>query len=641
MDLKSSRDNRKHLEPRTLERSTASLFVSRVKRTSAWSRAVLPAALALAAAQSVALAQSSLVRIGINGCQEPDASSRQASASGNGLLIAFASSAKNMVTGDGNAKDDVFLYDVLANTRSLLSVTTLGVQGNDNSDSPSLDQSGLFVAFASSATNLVTPATAGRQIFLLDRTTGLFTLVSHNVANPAQSGNGDSAGPAISADGQWVAFYSYSSDLVSGDTNGFPDAFVYQVSTGAITRVSVGNGPVLVQANNVCYPRDPKASPDISVTSGERGVLVAFQSLANNLVTNDVNNVRDVFLRDVGTSTTTLISVNTAGVSGNNASSGPDISRYAQYVAFLSDASDLITGDTNAWTDILVRDLFAATTTRVSVTSTGAQCLASGPTPAYEYMPMVSYSGLYVSFDSDLKALTTNEIIQKENVFVRFGATTTAVSINTSGKTGNADSRGNALAQDETNAYPVSLQSVATDLISMDTNGFEDVFTPGTPFTYVNSCFGDGSGTLCPCGNTGALHHGCQNAQMTGGGTITAFGDASVSHDTLALQVNFLPPATQVLFYQGTLPFGPGGAGVQFGDGLRCVGGTITRLATKAAAGSATYSVCSGDVPIHTQGVIPTSGGSYYYQGWYRQAVMYCAPGNFNLTDVVHVVWAP
>jgi len=605
-------------------------------------------ALVLASTQNIAHAQNPLVRIGTDVCgEEPNAASRQASTSGNGTLVAFTSSATNLVSSDTNGFNDVFIHDATANTTYLVSSLASGTQGNGDSDSPSIDGAGNNVAFSSLATNLVA-GTSGRQVFLWTRTTGTtgtFTLVSHNLSGVA--GNGVSAGPSISADGLWVAFYSFATDLVSGDTNGHADAFVYEVATGTITRVSLGNGSLVVQGDGDSYPRDITTSPDISVTSGDRGgALVAFQSLATNLVANDLNGLRDVFVRDVNAATTTLISVGLTGKSGHGASAGPDISRYAQYVAFLSDADDLVTSDTNAWTDVFVRDRSASTTTRVSVSSSGAQGAGPGGTPAYEFMPTISYSGLFVAFDSDLKSLVSPQPFIKEEVFLRdtSAGTTTAVSVDTSLKPGNDDSRGNALAQDDSiSGVPVvSLQSAATDLIYADLNGFVDVFTAGTPPTYTNYCFGDGSGTACPCGNTGLLGRGCQNAQSTGGAALYAYGIASLSNDSLGLQANYLPAATTILFFQGTLQWPAAtGLGVQFGDGLRCVGGVITRLATKSAAGSASYSSCLGDTPVHTQGNITTSGTTYYYQGWYRQAVMYCTGSTYNLTNGVSVVWAP
>ena len=612
-------------------------------------RIAVGTALVLASTQNVARSQNPLVRIGTDVCgEEPNAASRQASTSGNGTLVAFTSSATNLVSADTNGANDVFMYDANANTTYLVSSLASGTQGNHDSDSPSIDGAGDRVAFSSLATNFVS-GTSGRQVFLWTRTagtnTGTFTLVSHNLTGG--SGNGTSAGPSISADGAWVAFYSFATDLVTGDTNGHADAFVYEVATGTITRVSVGNGPLLVQGNGDSYPRDISTSPDISVTTGDRGgVLVAFQSMASNLVANDFNGKRDVFLRDVNAATTTLVSVNLSGTSGHGDSSGPDISRYARYVAFLSDADDLIASDTNAWTDVFVRDLATSTTTRVSVSSSGAQGVGPGATPAYEFMPTISYSGLFVAFDSDLKSLVSPQPFLKEEVFLRdtSAGTTTAASVDTSLKPGNDDSRGNALAQDDSiSGVPtVSLQSAATDLIYADLNGVVDVFTAGTPPTYTNYCFGDGTGTACPCGNTGSLGRGCENAQSTGGAALYAYGIASLSNDSLGLQADYLPPATEILFFQGTLQWPAAtGLGVQFGDGLRCVGGVITRLATKTAAGSATYSSCLGDTPVHTQGNVTTSGTTYYYQGWYRQAVMYCTGATFNLTNGVSVVWAP
>lgn len=638
---------------------SASTAVARSRVSSAitrgfacWPRAALPGVMLLASMHAVAFAQSPLIRVDTNICgEQPNASSRQASASGDGYLIAFTSGASNLVSSDTNGVDDVFIYDSTMNTTYLVSVSGT-TQGNFGSDSPSIDRFGDKVAFCSAATNLVT-GISGRQVLLWTRTsatTGTITLVSHSLAGLSFSGNGTSEGPAISADGRWIAFYSQASDLVTGDVNGKADAFVYDTSTGVISLVSLANGSSTIQGTLDSYLRDPKTSPDISVTRSDAsgGPLVAFQSYASNLVPNDFNNARDVFVRDVVAATTTLVSVSTTGFSGNANSSGPDINQTGLFVAFLSDASDLITGDTNAWTDVFVHNLFTNTTTRVSVSSiTNAQgVMPPSPAPAYEFMPMISYRGQYVSFDSDLVTLVTNQPVLKENVFLRdqFNNITTLMSINGSTNGGNDDSLGNTLAQDDftSSGTLVSFQSAATDLIYFDLNGFVDVFTPGTPSSFSNYCFGDGSGTTCPCGNNGTVGQGgCNNLQNTGGAALHAYGNPSIFNDSLGLQADYLPSlptSTFILFYQGPASLGPG---TVFGDGLRCVGGTPTiRLGAKYASGSAAYSGCLGDTPIHTQGMI-TVPGTLYYQGWYRQAQMFCVGSTYNLTNGVTVVWGP
>ena len=155
-------------------------------------------------------------------------------------------------------------------------------------------------------------------------------------------------------------------------------------------------------------------------------------------------------------------------------------------------------------------------------------------------------------------------------------------------------------------------------------------------------CAGDGSGAACPCGNSGVEGHGCEHSYGTGGGLVLAQGRASVATDQLALNASGLPPTTSVLFFQGTTPQA-GGAGTTFGDGLRCVSSPTIRLGLKSTTnGFASFGFgIGGDPLIHVKGLIPPAGGTFYYQGWFRNPVSYCTPSTFNLTNGVRVTWTP
>jgi hypothetical protein len=157
--------------------------------------------------------------------------------------------------------------------------------------------------------------------------------------------------------------------------------------------------------------------------------------------------------------------------------------------------------------------------------------------------------------------------------------------------------------------------------------------SPGVPF-----CSGDGSGAACPCGNVGDTHHGCANSIVTAGGQLTARGTASVSADSLVLVGDDMPNAS-VLYFQGTLQVG-GGSGVVFGDGLRCAGGTVNRLAPKLNSAHGSIYPSVGDVPISIKGAVPANGGVRTYQAWYRNATGQCGSG-WNLTNGVQVTWSP
>ena len=156
--------------------------------------------------------------------------------------------------------------------------------------------------------------------------------------------------------------------------------------------------------------------------------------------------------------------------------------------------------------------------------------------------------------------------------------------------------------------------------------------TPGTGY-----CFGDGTGTACPCGNNGAAGHGCANSfPALGGALLTAIGNAQVSADTVQLQGSSMPNAS-VLYFQGTAQ-----VSTVFGDGLRCAGGTVIRLGTKTnVANSSGYGFGLGDIPIHTRGSIPAAGATRNYQAWYRNAAAFCTPFAFNLFNGFQIIWTP
>ena len=141
-----------------------------------------------------------------------------------------------------------------------------------------------------------------------------------------------------------VAFISLATNLVAGDTNGVEDIFVRDTQTGTTTRVSVANDGS--QGNGMS---------SLASISGD-GRYVAFYSGATNLVAGDTNGVWDVFVRDTQAGATTLVSVASDGTQGNDGSSTPSISSDGRYVVFISYATNLVAGDTNATRDVFVRD---------------------------------------------------------------------------------------------------------------------------------------------------------------------------------------------------------------------------------------------------------------------------------------------
>jgi Tol biopolymer transport system component len=222
------------------------------------------------------------------------------------------------------------------------------------------------VAFASGATNFVAGDTNGAtDVFVHDRQTGTTTRVS--VASDGTQGNGDSSvlNPRISSDGRFVAFASLATNLVAGDTNAVADVFVHDRQTGATTRVSVASGGSQANgASGIFFP-------SLSISSDGR--FVGFDSDATNLVSGDTNAATDVFVHDRQTGATTRVSRDSDGIQGNNIAAVPSLSPDGRFVGLDSDATNLVSGDSNGVSDIFVHDRQMGTTTRVSIAGDGAQ----------------------------------------------------------------------------------------------------------------------------------------------------------------------------------------------------------------------------------------------------------------------------
>jgi Tol biopolymer transport system component len=204
--------------------------------------------------------------------------------SADGRHVAFASLAFNLVAGDSNRQADIFVRDRQTGTTTRVSVRSNGRQTNGGSAFPAISADGRFVAFRSVATNLVAGDTNGHaDVFVHDRETGRTRRIS--VARDGSQANGPSDAPALSADGNVVAFESSATNLIPSDTNAYRDVFVRDRAAGRTRRVSLSTSYV---AGNGLSER--------AALSGD-GRVVAFTSYATNLVRRDTNRRADVFVR--------------------------------------------------------------------------------------------------------------------------------------------------------------------------------------------------------------------------------------------------------------------------------------------------------------------------------------------------------
>jgi Tol biopolymer transport system component len=209
--------------------------------------------------------------------------------SGDGRYVAFMSRATNLVSGDTNGADDVFVHDLQTGQTERVSVSSTAAQGLGSSSSPNISSDGRYVVFSSSAINLVSGDTnLAPDVFVRDRQIGVTTLVS--VASDGTQGSDGSSVPDISADGRWVVFFSAAGNLVSGDSNSGLDVFVHDRQAGATSRVSVATGgQQAAGAGGVGGP---------ATAISDDGRYVAFHSDSSDLVTDDTNAKVDVFVHD-------------------------------------------------------------------------------------------------------------------------------------------------------------------------------------------------------------------------------------------------------------------------------------------------------------------------------------------------------
>lgn len=353
-----------------------------------------------------------------NGSKE----SQNARVSADGRYVLFDSKAPDLVPGDANGWRDVFLHDRQTGT------TTRITGGHGTSYAGALSADGRLIAFDSYASDLVPGDTnAKRDVFLYDRDTMTTTRLT--------DGDGGSSVGGLSADGRLLAFASYATDLVPGDTNNYGDVFLLDLETEEITKVTGGKGA----------GKNPAISAD--------GQWVSFYSGASNLVPGDKNRTRDVFVYEVGTGQTTRV---TDGNAASESTSGA-LSADGRWVAFSSDASDLVGGDTNGRSDVFLLDRTTGQMTRVSRGNNDSVNAA------------LSADGSQVAFTSYASNLTPGDVNGQADLFT-YDRALDLVSRITNGN-GPSD-----LAAISGDGSVVAFASLAADLVTGDTNNMSDVF---------------------------------------------------------------------------------------------------------------------------------------------------------------------
>ncbi len=390
------------------------------------------------------------------------------STSADGRYTAFWSAANDLVAGDTNGRYDVFVVDRQTCAIDRVSLSSGGAAGNNDSQFPSISGDGRYVAFMSVATNLVAGDTnAAPDIFVRDRTNNTTVRASVTTAEAQATGSPlGSVRPGISANGQFVAFMSFATNLVTGDTNGNSDVFVRDLVNTTTQRVSIATGGAEGTDGNSNYNK-PVLSAD--------GRYVAFASNMIGLVPGDTNSAQDIFRHDRQTGTTIRVSVSSAGVQTENFAdaSGPVISADGRFIAFDSYAAVLVAGDTNALYDVFVRDVDTSTTSRVSLINQGGQPLAFPWSNSVA--PAISGDGRYVAFSSGAADLVPGDSNGWNDVFVHDRTTgiTRRVSTSFDGIQGDFHAQ---FADISADGQFVAFGSSAMTLVANDTNFTDDVF---------------------------------------------------------------------------------------------------------------------------------------------------------------------
>lgn len=276
--------------------------------------------------------------------------------------------------------------------------------------------------------------------------------------NPFISGNSSSLKPSLSADGRYVAFVSDATNLILDDDNETTDVFVRDMQSGVTTRVSVASDGTEANSRST----NPKISAD--------GRFVVFESEASNLVADDTNGWTDIFVHDRETGETTRVSVASDGTPGDASSLEPVISADGRYVAFWTNASNLVADDTNTFRDVMVHDRETGETTRVSVASDGTEANYDARNP------VISADGRFVAFWSGASNLVSGDANELEDIFVHDRETGETRRVNVASDSTQANDYTFEHLSISGDGRYVAFQSQATNLVSSATDGGNHIY---------------------------------------------------------------------------------------------------------------------------------------------------------------------
>lgn len=392
------------------------------------------------------------------------------SISDDGSLVLFLSAASDLVTNDKNKSWDAFLRDRAAGTTTRVDVSTAGTEAANGCLECDLSGDGKTVVFASASSNLVTGDNNGfADVFLLDLIAGTTTRISFGIKGTESNGASSLIQHSVSRDGGRVAFTSAASNLDSHDGRAGRDVFVYDRGPGTITMVDFDSGGV--QADGECY----------AATISTDGTKIAFTGLADNLTSNDNNRWNDVFVRDTVAGTTTCLSKTAAGATGDWMSLFVVLNGDGTKAAFSSVADDIVN---NGWSDgyqnVYFADLGAATVQYASAVPAGetnGPSISGDPSQVSGSWPnQCSADGRWIVFESGATNLVADDYNGASDVFVcdRTTGAVTCMSLGTNGLPATGTSRFPTISG---NGRYVAFESAAPNLVANDLNSvIGDIF---------------------------------------------------------------------------------------------------------------------------------------------------------------------
>ena len=389
------------------------------------------------------------------------------SVSVDGRYVAFNSSANNLVPGDTNGAQDIFRKDLV--TQEIVRCSTNASNGQANGENsiwPAISADGRYVAFQSAAIDLIGPTTAGRShIYRKDLATGAITRCSLGLP-PGTEADNDSAAVSMTPDADYVAFQSEATNLVPNDTNGVRDVFRFHLNTNTTVRCSTnGTGGQATGGDS------------LFASINANGGFVAFRSQSTDIMPGITPGRWHVYRKDVNTQAIVRCSDSQAGAEANNDSAKPSINGDGRFVAFESIATNLVASDTNGFQDVFRKDLLTGEVTCCSLTSADVQSDGDSSTPS------ISVEGRFVAFDSVATNLVANDTNGFGDTFRKDILTRDVVRCSTSATGTQSDAASN-MPKLSADARYVVFQSWATNLTPGATGGFSNVFRKELEVTY-------------------------------------------------------------------------------------------------------------------------------------------------------------